>query len=292
MPKDWAALMLETVPLSGQRTKWRGFVGMTHISVIIPNYNREMLVRETIQNMLDQSLPPREVIVVDDGSTDRSVEVIRGFGPRVNLVRQKNAGPAAARNAGLAIATGDYVQFMDSDDLASRNKLEVQAAALERESADIAYGPRAIVRINGQSLEFGDHVLQCDAVPPSRTLLEWFLSGCSVLLQNCLFRRELLVRAGNLRTDIIIWEDFEYLVRILAQQPRIVFSAEGLLFYRANADAKLSDSGTTQARKDLNQAKCFLAVSELLKKHGVRLGLLRHGSIFASGRGSSGGRCA
>src|SRR5205809_4977851 len=96
------------------------------ISVVIPNFNREMLVGETIANVLAQSLPPYEVIVVDDGSTDKSVEVIRSFGTKVKLVQQPNQGTGTARNAGLKIATGEFVQFQDSDDLYSHNKLEAQ----------------------------------------------------------------------------------------------------------------------------------------------------------------------
>src|SRR5262245_27872009 len=113
----------------------------TSVSVIIPNYNRAALVGETIDNMLAQSLPPAEVIVVDDGSVDDSVAVIDSFVNRVKLIRQPNRGPGAARNAGLEIATGDFIQFMDSDDLASLNKLEDQVALLNRTGASVAFSP-------------------------------------------------------------------------------------------------------------------------------------------------------
>ena len=84
------------------------------ISVVIPNYNRAALIGETIENSLRQTRPPDELIVVDDGSTDNFVRVIRNFGNRVVLIEQANKGPGAARNAGLASATGDFVQFFDS----------------------------------------------------------------------------------------------------------------------------------------------------------------------------------
>ena len=88
----------------------------SRISVIIPNFNREALIGETVSNLLDQTLPPSEIIVVDDGSTDKSVDVIHAFGDKVELIRQANQGPGAARNAGLKIATGEFIQFQDSDD--------------------------------------------------------------------------------------------------------------------------------------------------------------------------------
>src|SRR4029450_2117030 len=111
------------------------------ISVIIPNYNRASTVTETIENMLRQSHQPDEVIVVDDGSTDKSREVIREFGQRGRLVGQSNQGPAAARNAGLEVASGEFVQFMDSDDVASLNKLELQLDALTHTGAELADWP-------------------------------------------------------------------------------------------------------------------------------------------------------
>jgi glycosyltransferase involved in cell wall biosynthesis len=187
---------------------------MSTVSVIIPCYNRASLVGETIENMLTQSLKPYEVIVVDDGSTDDSAAVIESFGAAVRLVRQSNQGPGTARNAGLKIATGEFIQFMDSDDLASNNKLEVQVKALESGDADFAYGPWIRCHIGNKQIAFTDQVLQALPVPFSRPMLEWFISGWSLVFQNCLFRRSLLDKAGVYRTDLMPSEDSEYFIRI------------------------------------------------------------------------------
>ncbi len=88
---------------------------MSAVSVIIPNYNRAAIIGETIENMLSQTLTPHEIIIVDDGSNDNSLEVLKKFGNKIQLITQSNKGPGAARNAGLAVATGTYIQFMDSD---------------------------------------------------------------------------------------------------------------------------------------------------------------------------------
>lgn len=111
------------------------------VSVIIPNFNRADLISNTIHNILGQSFRAVEIIVVDDGSTDHSIEVLEGFGTQITLIRQENSGPGGARNAGFGAASGQFIQFMDSDDLASLNKLEIQVAALESEGADMAFCP-------------------------------------------------------------------------------------------------------------------------------------------------------
>jgi len=105
------------------------------VSVIIPVYDRAHLIARTIDSVLGQTHPSCHVIVVDDGSTDGTETVVAslyGQSPRVRFVRQENRGVSAARNAGLAAATGDYVAFLDSDDVWRPWKLEVQVACLER----------------------------------------------------------------------------------------------------------------------------------------------------------------
>jgi len=100
------------------------------ISVIVPVFNGERFLEEGLRSALDQSLPPSEVIVVDDGSTDASAEIAESFGDPVRCTRQENAGVAAARNRGLSVATGEFIAFQDHDDLWPPEKLEVQVAAL------------------------------------------------------------------------------------------------------------------------------------------------------------------
>ena len=96
------------------------------VSVIVPTFNRAPLIGETIDSILAQSVAPAEVIVVDDGSTDDTAAALARFGPRVRYHRIENSGPSAARNAGVAIATGAWIAFCDSDDLWRPNKLERQ----------------------------------------------------------------------------------------------------------------------------------------------------------------------
>lgn len=96
------------------------------VSCIIPVYNRERFLSEGIESLLAQTRLPDEIVVVDDGSTDGSADIARGFGDRVRYIHQKNAGPAAARNHGVREAQGDFISFLDADDLWEPTKLERQ----------------------------------------------------------------------------------------------------------------------------------------------------------------------
>jgi glycosyltransferase involved in cell wall biosynthesis len=249
---------------------------MNRVSVIIPNYNRETLIGATIQNMLNQTLPPHEVIVVDDGSSDRSIAVIRSFGSRVKLIQQSNQGPGAARNAGLAIATGDYVQFMDSDDLASLNKLEVQSRYLSQNQSDIVYGPWAKVWLKNKRLTLQDMVLQQKPLPASRAPLLWFLTSWSMVFQQCLVRRSFLTEVGGYREDIRIYEDGELFVRLLLAKANIIHEGETLTLYRLHNHGKLTETGVNLKQNAIAQAKFYLSVVQLCKKSPIYLNLIHH----------------
>lgn len=110
------------------------------LSVIIPVYNGERYLGAAIESILQQSLPPQEIIVVDDGSSDASAEVA-GHYPQVRLIAQENAGAAAARNNGVAQSSGKFLAFLDADDLWVPEKTALQMAKLEKDpSLDAVFG--------------------------------------------------------------------------------------------------------------------------------------------------------
>ena len=237
---------------------------MSTISVIIPNYNRAALIGETLDNVLAQSRAPDEVIVVDDGSTDDSVAVIARFGERVTLIRQENSGPGAARNRGLAVARGDLIQFMDSDDLWSLNKLAAQERALARSGADFAYSPWLQARLEDGRALYADPVLQQRPLPPKRSPSAWFLRGWVVVFQSCLFRRRLLDAVGPYREDLMPTEDSELLWRIVRSGARLVHVADALLLYRLHGGEQISQSSNTQGKRAVDFMRYLAAVNAAL----------------------------
>jgi glycosyltransferase involved in cell wall biosynthesis len=123
--------------------------GDVKISVIIPFYNGAAFLKEAIESVLSQEISNIEIIAIDDGSTDNSAEQIAKINDsRIKVIRQENAGAAAARNNGVQIASGDYISFLDADDAWAPNKLKLQIAEME-ENADINM-------VFGQVKEFHD----------------------------------------------------------------------------------------------------------------------------------------
>jgi len=104
----------------------------TTVSVVVTTYNHERYIGETIRSLLAQTYRPAEIIVVNDGSTDGTAAAVRAFGNQVRLVDQANAGVAGARNAGVRVATGELVAFIDGDDLWDTHKLAIQVEAFNQ----------------------------------------------------------------------------------------------------------------------------------------------------------------
>ena len=232
------------------------------ISTVIPAYNRADLVGETLRTVLSQSRAPDEVIVVDDGSSDGTRDVVAAFGPEVTLICQANAGAGPARNAGFARSTGDIIHFMDSDDLCSLNFYERAASRIEA-GADMTYGPWLKTRVDGNCLHPEPLVLQQSALPLGQRMdvltltVEWY-----TVFQPCLFRRELVERAGPYRSDLKPSEDTELLYRLTAAARNIVHVPEILILYRVHPEDQVSEQN--HSRRLVDRAHLWLTLREHL----------------------------
>lgn len=113
------------------------------VSIIIPVFNYQNFIFETLENLLNQTYKNWEAILIDDGSTDKTAKIIKTYcfkDSRFKLIQQNNKGVSVARNLGLEIATGEFIQFLDGDDLLSQSKIEIQAQHLiENHTVDISY---------------------------------------------------------------------------------------------------------------------------------------------------------
>lgn len=127
---------------------WRSAGKLGLVSIILPVYNRENSIGDAVHSVLAQTWPQIELIIVDDGSTDRTAEVLAGF-PQVHVIRQQNQGVARARNAGLRIAQGEYIAGQDSDDVWQPEFLSLVIDAMKRHATPIGLTARE-VRLQGR----------------------------------------------------------------------------------------------------------------------------------------------
>ncbi|NBD37252.1 MAG: glycosyltransferase [Verrucomicrobia bacterium] len=237
---------------------------MDGVSVIIPAYNRANLIGETLESLLRQTLPALEILVVDDGSTDRTASVARSFGSPVRVIAQENAGPGAARNHGLREAKGTFLHFFDSDDIALPNKQEVQSAILAKTGADIAYGPWTKGFFEGREFFPENQVYQQTGLPKG-DLVRALLSSWSVVPHACLFRREVVERAGGFPEDLRVGEDQLMFLRCLLAGARVVPSPDTLELYRLNNSDKLTASEEGLRNRIVEWGRFLLKAAELCR---------------------------
>ncbi len=190
------------------------------LSVIIPVYNGERFLAEAVASVRAQNYAPLEIIIVDDGSTDGTPDVVAGLGNDIRYVSQPNAGPAAARNRGLELARGEIIAFQDADDVWPDGKLTQQLALLKQT-------PEAQV-VLGYTQSVG---LDMDG---TLTPLpgDWGNPRLMPHLQAALFRRGVFAQVGRFDESLRCGEDLDWYLRALEQNISIVTHPDVVLLYR------------------------------------------------------------
>jgi glycosyltransferase involved in cell wall biosynthesis len=185
------------------------------VSLIIPTYNHARCLHEAIESALAQTHPRVEIIVVDDGSTDETADVLARYHGRLTSLRQTNRGLAAARNAGLRVAGGDYVAFLDADDVLAPSKLAEQAAVLDRDP-QIGW---TYCDVRMTYVVTGDHTLASERFHYRRRRLDGWLFG-ELVFGNFIpaiapmMRRSILEKAGGFDETLTALEDWDLWLRV------------------------------------------------------------------------------
>ncbi|HEY4641163.1 MAG TPA: glycosyltransferase family A protein [Thermoanaerobaculia bacterium] len=204
------------------------------VSTIIPVYNRSAMLREAVASVVAQTYRPIEIIVVDDGSTDETPQTIRELG--VRSVRIANGGPGAAREAGRQVAEGEFIQYLDSDDLLLPRKFELQVAALNaRPEAGVAYGLTRYRDAQGNEIEctWKEPNQRQETILPSFLLARWWETSTP------LYRRSITDAAGPW-LPLRLEEDWEYDVRVGALGTQLAFVDEYVAEHRDHPHGRLS----------------------------------------------------
>jgi glycosyltransferase involved in cell wall biosynthesis len=228
------------------------------ISVVIPTFNRSALLVTTLQSVLQQTHPALEIIVVDDGSTDDTQQVLEPFSSHITVLRQPNRGLAGARNTGFQAATGEYILFLDSDDLLLPNALEHFADFLNRHSE---YG---LVYSAWQQIDQEGKIL--GEIRPGRDgnlliplLKREFFIFCSMTV----FRRACLEQVGTFDEELRWSEDADMWLRLGAAGYAFGYIDEPLVQYRFTVGSMTADVRPEQVDGWMRGLRKFFAERNL-----------------------------
>jgi glycosyltransferase involved in cell wall biosynthesis len=195
------------------------------VSVIIPAFNADAYVHDAVNSALAQTHPDIEVIAVDDGSTDTTGTLLDAYGPRIRVVRQSNSGVAAARNAGLRIASGSWVAFLDADDVWAPDKIAIQLATIGDHRW--SYTDRFNVDERSRLLSRQSDITP---MPDGDVFVPLLMRGNFITLSSVLIRRSIVEACGGFHDDGLC-EDWDLWLRV-SQQHRVRYVREPLLNYR------------------------------------------------------------
>jgi glycosyltransferase involved in cell wall biosynthesis len=207
---------------------------MKSISVIIPTYNYGHFISQAIESVLAQTYPAAEVIVVDDGSTDDTADIVKAFGDPVKFVKQENSGVCEARNRGVRESTSDLLAFLDADDIYLPTSLEKQAALFlnDSELGLVHCGLRLFDHETGDTIS---EILEGGEENVADNLLLWegpVIAGPGAIV----VQRDAFASVGGFDTAMKVGEDWDFCYRI-AKKYKIGFVAEPLVLYRSHRSA-------------------------------------------------------
>jgi len=222
------------------------------VSILIPAYNAGNWIAETLRSAVAQTWPEKEIIVVDDGSSDATASVAREFEPLgVRVIRKQNEGAATTRNFAFHLSKGDYIQWLDADDLLSPDKITLQmeaAAAIGDSRALLSSGWSSFFYRHSRA-RFTPTALWADLTPA-----EWLLRKLALNLHmqtaTWLVSRELTEAAGAWNTQLLGDDDGEYFCRVLLASTGVRFVRNARVYYRASGAGSLSYIGTSDRKRD------------------------------------------
>lgn len=239
------------------------------VSIITPCYNAAAYIEKTIAAVQQQTLSDWEMIVVDDGSTDNSTNIVSDIATtdsRIKLIKKTNGGSASARKLGLSLAQGEYIQFLDADDLLDKDKLQLQITLMEQNSLDISYTDWCWINMKGETSP--TRGLYCNLF---RLLAIWGPFG--TLPPHCFIYKHNYLRANNINipTDIKEREDWDFHIEVFSTHPK----AQRMTGYCGAMYMKAPTGKTTGASMEKIQLGTFKYLAYKIKKtYGIKRWIL------------------
>ncbi len=254
---------------------------MPSVSVVIPCYNGERYLREALESALGQTRAPDEILLLDDGSIDESAEIARSFGPRVTVISQKNVGQSATRNRGIDEARGDFIAFLDADDIWLPEKIERQLRLLEATpSLDVIYTPYFSLTPDGAT--------QPVSVPDAASIVKALRLACPIVPSTVMVRKSLVV-GERFDTTLSSSEDWDFFYRLskrgsfgVVDEPSIYYRYHPASITHRNWLSILASAQTVAKRIQAD----FSGMERLTLKRSVDGRLYANAAIAARDQGS------
>jgi glycosyltransferase involved in cell wall biosynthesis len=235
------------------------------VSILIPAYNAEAWISDTLRSAVAQTWERKEIIVVDDGSTDQTLAIARRFeSDQLRVVTHKNQGAAATRNKALSLSRGDYIQYLDADDLMGPDKIAKQMEALGQ-------SPNKRTLLSGSWGNFMYRYYRTKFIPSALwdnlSPVEWLVRkmGLNLYMQTAswLVSRELAEAAGPWDTRLLGDDDGEYFCRVLLASDGVRFVPESKVYYRLSGTSSLSYVGLSDKKQNAQMCSMKLHIGYL-----------------------------
>lgn len=211
------------------------------VSVIIPVYNSEKYIVQAIESVINQTYKNLEIIVINDGSTDNSFEILQKYKTKVRLYSQENKGASSARNIGLESAKGDYIQFLDADDMLDAGKIESQIILMDRGDLDVlSFGTwiRFSSTLNDKKL--CTQKINKDYLVPYKLLIDMWNGKGMIQPGAWLASKQLLLKAGIWNEQLSLNDDGEFFCRVILASKKVIYCEKAVVYYRSELMNSLS----------------------------------------------------
>ena len=244
-------------------------MNMKKVTIIIPCYNAEKYVNYCIESALNQSYPNIEIIIVNDGSPDNSLNIITQFNNRgrVKIINQSNKGAATARNTGLSYATGDYIQFLDADDVLDPYKIEVQIDFYKKNNwnkENLVFGKWTTLGKDITLMGANQKSVWHNYLNPTDILNDFVLTGCCLPPLVYLPPKSLIERAGNWNEKLSMNDDGEFFARILSVASSLHYCDDAISYYRSTPN---SLSKRMSHKAALSQIQSQILIAEIMENN-------------------------
>lgn len=237
------------------------------VSILIPLYNSEEYIAETIDSCLTQTYENIEIIIVDDGSADSGLSIARQYENKhtnIKVEAQKNSGAPVARNRAFKLSTGEYIQYIDADDLLHPDKIRLQMEVLKTaDDRTLAFGRWGTFQKSIENVDWKDLPVNKNYDDPKQLLIELWANWMAVVTHVWLVPRVLVEESGGWDESLIKNQDGDFFARVVMKASKLLYVAESIGYYRKDNENSISK----QVSKKTLEAnlKTFETYMELMK---------------------------